>query len=227
MSAARRERLVASTNDPALHRPMPKPEPLRRAARCIPRRPRCHRDRDLRHPRAAATTPGATSTAPARRSPTCCVSLELPAGARVAAQTDKSVEALLLYLAVLRAGYVYLPLNTAYQAAEIEYFIGNAEPSVVVCVRATSRWVSRSRSRPARRTSSRSSDDRSGSLLERAALAQRRHTAGDQTGRRAGRHPLHQRHHRAQQGRDAEPRQPAVQRAHPARLLGLAVRAMC
>ena len=48
------------------------------------------------------------------------VSLELPAGARVAAQTDKSVEALLLYLAVLRAGYVYLPLNTAYQQSEIE-----------------------------------------------------------------------------------------------------------
>ena len=44
------------------------------------------------------------------------VALELPAGARVAAQTDKSVEALLLYLAVLRAAYVYLPLNTAYQA---------------------------------------------------------------------------------------------------------------
>ncbi|MDE2614950.1 MAG: AMP-binding protein, partial [Burkholderiales bacterium] len=53
-------------------------------------------------------------------------SLGLPAGARVAVQTEKSVEALLLYLAVLRAGYVYLPLNTAYQAAEIEYFIGNA-----------------------------------------------------------------------------------------------------
>ncbi|HEV8315368.1 MAG TPA: AMP-binding protein, partial [Burkholderiaceae bacterium] len=55
-------------------------------------------------------------------------SLDLPAGARIAVQTEKSVEALLLYLAVLRAGYVYLPLNTAYQQAEIEYFVGNAEP---------------------------------------------------------------------------------------------------
>ena len=54
------------------------------------------------------------------------VSLDLPAGSRIAAQTEKSVEALMLYLAVLRAGYVYLPLNTAYQAAEVEYFIGNA-----------------------------------------------------------------------------------------------------
>jgi len=46
-------------------------------------------------------------------------SLDLPAGARVAVQTEKSVEALMLYLAVLRAGLVYLPLNTAYQSAEI------------------------------------------------------------------------------------------------------------
>src|SRR6218665_3037358 len=53
-------------------------------------------------------------------------SLELPAGSRVAVQTEKSVEALMLYLAVLRAGYVSLPLNPAYQAAELEYFIANA-----------------------------------------------------------------------------------------------------
>ena len=81
----------------------------------------------------------------------------MPAGARVAVQTEKSVEALMLYLAVLRAGYVYLPLNTAYQAAEIEYFIGNAEPSVVVCSGKNFGWVSRrSPSRPAPRTCSRS-----------------------------------------------------------------------
>jgi malonyl-CoA/methylmalonyl-CoA synthetase len=54
-------------------------------------------------------------------------------GDRVAVQVEKSVEALMLYLAALRAGLVFLPLNTAYQSAEIEYFIGNAEPSVVVC----------------------------------------------------------------------------------------------
>src|SRR5512139_4194461 len=70
-------------------------------------------------------------------------SLELPPGSRVAVQVDKSVEALMLYLAVLRAGYVYLPLNTAYQAAEIEYFIGNAEPSVVVCSCKNFGWVSK------------------------------------------------------------------------------------
>lgn len=40
-------------------------------------------------------------------------SLEIPAGSRVAVHTEKSVEALMLYLATLRAGFVYLPLNTA------------------------------------------------------------------------------------------------------------------
>ncbi len=68
-------------------------------------------------------------------------SLNLPEGSRVAVQTEKSVEALMLYLGVLRAGYVYLPLNTAYQASEIEYFIGNAEPAVVVCSPKSLAWI--------------------------------------------------------------------------------------
>jgi malonyl-CoA/methylmalonyl-CoA synthetase len=54
-------------------------------------------------------------------------------GDRVAAQTEKSVQALVLYLATVRAGAVYLPLNTAYTLNELEYFIGDAEPSMVVC----------------------------------------------------------------------------------------------
>jgi malonyl-CoA/methylmalonyl-CoA synthetase len=54
-------------------------------------------------------------------------------GDRVAAQTDKSVEALVLYLATVRAGAVYLPLNTAYTLHELDYFITDAEPSLVVC----------------------------------------------------------------------------------------------
>ncbi|NVN86064.1 MAG: malonyl-CoA synthase [Rhodopseudomonas sp.] len=54
-------------------------------------------------------------------------------GDRVAAQTEKSVEALVLYLAVVRAGAVYLPLNTAYTLHELDYFITDAEPSLVVC----------------------------------------------------------------------------------------------
>src|SRR3978361_793273 len=54
-------------------------------------------------------------------------------GDRVAAQTEKSVPGLVLYLAVVRAGAVYLPLNTAYTLNELEYFITDAEPSLVVC----------------------------------------------------------------------------------------------
>jgi len=51
---------------------------------------------------------------------------------RVAAQVEKSPEALMLYLACLRAGAVFLPLNTAYTVAEVEYFVRDAEPRLVV-----------------------------------------------------------------------------------------------
>src|ERR1700688_4401023 len=54
-------------------------------------------------------------------------------GDRVAAQTEKSVQGLVLYLATVRAGAVYLPLNAAYTLNELEYFITDAEPSLVVC----------------------------------------------------------------------------------------------
>lgn len=53
-------------------------------------------------------------------------------GDRVAVQTDKSPEAIMLYLGCLRAGAVYLPLNTAYTLSELEYFFSDAEPSMVV-----------------------------------------------------------------------------------------------
>jgi malonyl-CoA/methylmalonyl-CoA synthetase len=54
-------------------------------------------------------------------------------GDRVAAQIEKSVENLVMYLAVVRAGAIYLPLNTAYTLNELDYFITDAEPSLVVC----------------------------------------------------------------------------------------------
>ena len=53
-------------------------------------------------------------------------------GHRVAMQCEKSVEAMALYLACLRLGSLFLPLNTAYMPAEMDYFIGDAEPTVVV-----------------------------------------------------------------------------------------------
>src|SRR4051794_27352860 len=61
------------------------------------------------------------------------VSRGVTPGDRVAAQTEKSVSGLVLYLATVRAGGVYLPLNTAYTLNELDYFIGDAEPTVVVC----------------------------------------------------------------------------------------------
>jgi malonyl-CoA/methylmalonyl-CoA synthetase len=54
-------------------------------------------------------------------------------GDRVAAQVEKSAEAIVLYLACVRAGAVWLPLNTAYTLAELEYFLADARPKVVVC----------------------------------------------------------------------------------------------
>jgi malonyl-CoA/methylmalonyl-CoA synthetase len=54
-------------------------------------------------------------------------------GDRVAVQVEKSPEGVLLYLACLRAGAVFLPLNTAYTPAEVGYFLGDAEPKVFVC----------------------------------------------------------------------------------------------
>lgn len=53
-------------------------------------------------------------------------------GDRIAVQVDKSPEAIFLYLACLKAGLVYLPLNTGYEAEEVRYFVGDAAPQVFV-----------------------------------------------------------------------------------------------
>ena len=54
-------------------------------------------------------------------------------GDRVAVQVEKSVEMLMLYLGCLRLGAVFLPLNPAYTVGELEYFVGDAEPALMVC----------------------------------------------------------------------------------------------
>jgi len=95
-------------------------------------------------------------------------SLKLAKGARVAVQVEKSVEAALLYLATLRAGYVFLPLNTAYQRAEMEYFIGNAEPEVVVCASRNQAWMREVAQAAGTRHVFTLDDDRTGTLLEAA-----------------------------------------------------------
>jgi malonyl-CoA/methylmalonyl-CoA synthetase len=102
-------------------------------------------------------------------------SLALPADSRIAVQTEKSVEALMLYLAVLRAGHVYLPLNNAYQAGEIEYFIGNAEPAVVVCSPKNFGWVSKIAFQAGTKHVYTLGEDRTGTLLDRAAFESDQH----------------------------------------------------
>jgi len=67
--------------------------------------------------------------------------LGLVPGDRVAVQVEKSPEALLLYLACLRAGLVYLPLNSAYQEGEVGYFLENAEPGAVVAQPRSLPWL--------------------------------------------------------------------------------------
>jgi malonyl-CoA/methylmalonyl-CoA synthetase len=103
-------------------------------------------------------------------------SLALPPASRIAVQTEKSVEALMLYLAVLRAGHVYLPLNTAYQASEIEYFVGNAEPAVVVCAGRHFGWISKIAFLAGTQHVFTLDDDRSGTLIDRAAFHSDEHT---------------------------------------------------
>jgi malonyl-CoA/methylmalonyl-CoA synthetase len=95
--------------------------------------------------------------------------LDLPTGSRVAVHTDKSVEALMLYLAVLRAGLVYLPLNPAYHAAELEHFISDAAPGAVVCAGRNFGWISKLAFQRGVRWVFTLNDDRSGTLLDRAA----------------------------------------------------------
>lgn len=102
-------------------------------------------------------------------------SLGLESGARIAMQTEKSVEALMLYLATLRAGYVFLPLNTAYRQAEMTHFLSDAEPAVVVCGSGNLEWVGKLARESGARHVFTLDDDRTGTLLERAAQCGDRH----------------------------------------------------
>src|SRR5271155_4790782 len=61
------------------------------------------------------------------------VRLGVKPGDRVAAQIEKSTDAIVVALACLRAGAVLLPLNTAYTLVELEYFLGDSEPALTLC----------------------------------------------------------------------------------------------
>ena len=69
-------------------------------------------------------------------------SLGVAPGDRVAVQVEKSPEALFLYLACLQSGAVFLPLNSAYQEGEVDYFLGDATPKVVVHQKKNESWMS-------------------------------------------------------------------------------------
>jgi malonyl-CoA/methylmalonyl-CoA synthetase len=60
------------------------------------------------------------------------LSLGVAPGDRIAIQAEKNVEALIVYLATLRAGAVHLPLNPAYTAAEVRYFLDDSEPALFI-----------------------------------------------------------------------------------------------
>ncbi|MDX1817157.1 MAG: malonyl-CoA synthase [Marinobacter sp.] len=93
-------------------------------------------------------------------------------GDRVAVQVDKSPEVILLYLACLRIGGVYLPLNTGYTAEEVGYFLGDAEPALFVCrpeVLDAAKGIAEKTGCPRVETLG---TDGNGSLMEKSAQAQ-------------------------------------------------------
>jgi malonyl-CoA/methylmalonyl-CoA synthetase len=96
--------------------------------------------------------------------------LDIPPGAIIAAHTEKSVEALLLYLATLRAGFVYLPLNIAYQQGEMAYFLANAQPAVLVCTPGNFAWLSKLAFQSGVRHVFTLDAQRGGTLLDRASF---------------------------------------------------------
>jgi malonyl-CoA/methylmalonyl-CoA synthetase len=102
--------------------------------------------------------------------------LDLPRGSRVAVQVDKSIDALVTYLSTLRAGFVFLPLNTAYRSTEIDYYLKNAEPAVVICAGRNLDAVSEIALKAGIRHVFSLNDDGSGTLLSQAASHVDRHT---------------------------------------------------
>jgi malonyl-CoA/methylmalonyl-CoA synthetase len=84
------------------------------------------------HPDSTQVTYG-SFFANAERIAAALVSAGVQPGERVAVQAAKTVTMLELYVGTVLAGAVFLPLNTAYTASEVSYFLGDAAPSVLVC----------------------------------------------------------------------------------------------
>jgi len=84
-------------------------------------------------PRPASAIPTPSSTGKPRATLNCSRRSASSAATRLALQVEKSPQALFAYLGGLRAGLVCLPLNTGYRDLEIDYFLDNAEPGLLVC----------------------------------------------------------------------------------------------
>ena len=104
------------------------------------------------------------------------VATGLTPGDRVAVQADKSVMLLALYAATVKAGGVYLPLNTGYTAAELDYFLGDAEPRIVVTAAAAATTIAPLAARGGATLFTLDADE-SGSLAEAAATHRDEFTA--------------------------------------------------
>ncbi len=90
-------------------------------------------------------------------------------GDRVTAQVEKSLPNAVLYLATLKAGAVFNPLNSGYTPAELDYFIGDAEPTLLVCQRSSLELLSPIADRHGVKTTLLLEPDGSGSLIDLAA----------------------------------------------------------
>ncbi|HET7731299.1 MAG TPA: malonyl-CoA synthase [Usitatibacter sp.] len=108
--------------------------------------------------------------------------LGLAPGDRVAVQVEKSPEALLLYLACLRAGLAYLPLNSAYQEGEIAYFLENAEPRAVVAQPRSMPWLQPLAARMGIRNVFSLDESGGGTLLEASRAAPARFATVERSG---------------------------------------------
>jgi len=90
-------------------------------------------DRVFLHLPDGTTLSYAAFLALADRTAAALTSLGVAPGDRVAVHVEKSPEALALYAACLKAGVVFLPLNTAYTAKELDYFVGDSGAALFVC----------------------------------------------------------------------------------------------
>jgi malonyl-CoA/methylmalonyl-CoA synthetase len=82
----------------------------------------------------------------------------------------------MLYLATLRAGHIFVPLNTAYQSGEMAYFLQDAQAAVLVCSSANRPWLQPLADAAATRHVFTLNDNRTGTLLDAAARHSRKHT---------------------------------------------------